>query len=66
MQKSNEKYLRCKQITNCFRKNVTTDNKYILGKISLKFQDSKSDILCKIEFYIFFVINCKSLELRGQ
>ena len=34
--------------------------------MSLKFQNSKSDISCKIEFHIFFIINCKSLELRGQ
>ena len=40
-----------------FRKNVATDEKYILGKMSLKFQNFKSDISCKLAFYIFFVIN---------
>ena len=66
MLKPNEKYLRCKQIANYFRKNVATDKKYILRRMNLKFQNSKSDISCKIEFYIFFFINCNSLELRGQ
>ena len=55
-----------KQITNYFRKNVTTDKKYILRKMSLNFQNSKSDISYKIKFYIHFVINCNSLRLRGQ
>ena len=49
-----------------FRKNVATDEKYILGKMSLKFQNFKSDISCKLAFYIFFVINWESLELRCQ
>ena len=49
-----------------FRKNVATDKRYILRKISLKFQNSKSEISCKIAFYIFFVINWNSLELRSQ
>ena len=40
-----------------FRKNVATVKKYILRKMSLKFQDFKYDISCKIAFYIFFVIN---------
>ena len=31
-----------KQITNYFRKNVATDKKYILRKMSLKFQNCKS------------------------
>ena len=48
------------------RKNVVTDQKYILKKVSLKFQNSKSDISCKIAFYIFFVINWNSLELQSQ
>ena len=47
-----------------FQKNVATDKKYILRKMSLKFKDSKSDISCKIKFYIFFIINCNPLELR--
>ena len=41
------------------RKNVATNRKYILRKVSLKFQKSKSDISCKIAFYIFFIINYK-------
>ena len=49
-----------------FRKNVATVKKYILRKMSLKFQDFKYDISCKIAFYIFFVINLNPLELRGQ
>ena len=40
--------------------------KSILLKVSLKFQNSKSNISCKIAFSILFVTNCNSLELRGQ
>ena len=40
-----------------FRKNVATDEKYILRKMSLKFQNVKFNISCKRTFYIFFVIN---------
>ena len=36
------------------KKNVTTDKKYILRKMSLKFQNYKSDISCKIDFSIYF------------
>ena len=43
-----------------FRKNVARK----IRKMSLKFQNSKYDISCKIAFYIFFCHN--SLELRGQ
>ena len=32
----------------------------------LKFQNSKCDISCKIEFCIFFIIICNFMELRGQ
>ena len=49
-----------------FRKNVATDRKYILRKMSLKFRNFKSDFSCKIPFYIFFVINWNSLEWTGQ
>ena len=42
-------YLRCKQITNCFRKNVAIYKQYIPRKMSLKFQNSESDFSCKIE-----------------
>ena len=48
------------------KKNVATDKKFILRKVSLKFQNSKSDISFKIAFYIFFVIHWNSLELQGQ
>ena len=49
-----------------FRKNVATDKKYIVRKISLKFQNSKSDISFKIALCMFFVINWNYLELKGQ
>ena len=49
-----------------FRINVATDKKYILRKISMKFQNSKFGIWYKIAFYIVFVINWNSLKLRGQ
>ena len=49
MLKRNDKCLRWKQITNYFRKNVATDEKYILRGMSLKFQNSKFDISCKID-----------------
>ena len=51
---------------NFRKKNVATDKKYILRKTSLKFQNCKSDISCKIAFYIFFVINWNPLDLKGQ
>ena len=57
MLKSNEKCLRCKQINNYFRKSITTDKKYILRKMSFKFKNSKSDISCKKEFYVFSIYN---------
>ena len=40
-----------------FRKNYAIDKKYILRKMSLKFQNFKSDFSRKIAFFIFFVIN---------
>ena len=49
-----------------FRKNVATDKKYILRKMSLKFQNFKFDFSCKIALHILFVRNWKSLELRVQ
>ena len=49
-----------------FRKNVETNGMYILRKMSLKSQNSKSNILSKLVLYIFFVINWNSLELRGE
>ena len=49
-----------------FRKNVATNENYILRIMSLKFQNFKSDISSKIVFYTFFFIDCNSLELRGQ
>ena len=42
-----------------YRKNVATDKKYILRKISLNFQNSKSNI--SFVLYIF----CYKLELFG-
>ena len=57
MLKPNETCLRHKQITIFSEKNVATDKKYILRKISLKFQNSKSNISCEIAFYISFAIN---------
>ena len=48
------------------KKNVATDKKFILRKVSLKFQNSKSDISFKVAFYIFFVVHWNSLELQGQ
>ena len=45
-----------------FRTIVATDKNYILRKKSLEFRNSKSDISCKIAFYIFSVINWNSLE----
>ena len=39
-----------------FRKKVATDKKYVLKKMSLKFQNFKFDISCKIAFYIFFCV----------
>ena len=45
-----------------FRRIVATDKKYILRKMSLKFQKSHSDISCKIAFYTYF---CCKLELFG-
>ena len=49
-----------------FRKNVAADKTYILRKMSLNFQKFRSNISCKIQFCIFFVINWNSLALRGQ
>ena len=40
-----------------FRKNVATDKKHILRKMSLKFQNSKFSISCKIVLYISFCYN---------
>ena len=37
------------------RKNVATDKLYIQRKMGSKFQISKSDISCKIAFYIFLL-----------
>ena len=62
MVKPDKNYLRCKQIINFFRKNVASDKKYILRKMSLNFQNSKCDISCKIEINIFFYYK---LELFG-
>ena len=70
MLKPNETCFRRKQITIISEKNVATSKsiykKYILRKISLKFQNSKTNISCKVAFYIFFVIDWNSLEFRGQ
>ena len=66
MLKPNETCLRCKQIIIISETSVATDEKYILRKMSLKFQNFKSDIPWKIPLYIFFVKNWNSLELRGQ
>ena len=40
-----------------FKKNVTADKKVYSGKNESDFQNSKSDISCKILSYVFFVIN---------
>ena len=40
-----------------FKKNVATDKKVYSGKNESEFQNSKSDISCKIPSDIFFVIN---------
>ena len=47
-----------------FRKNVAIDEKSILRKMSLKFQNFKPDISCKIALYIYFVTNWNSLEFN--
>ena len=39
-----------------FRENVATDKKYILRKISLKFQNSESNISFKIAFCKYFLL----------
>ena len=49
-----------------FRKNIATNKNSILRKMSLKSQNSKSNILSKIVYYVFFVISWNSLELRDQ
>ena len=49
---------------NFKKKNVATDKKFILKKLSLEFQSPKSDILCKIASNIVLYINWNSLELR--
>ena len=49
-----------------FRKNIATNKKSVLRKMSLKSQNSKSNILSKIVYYVFFVISWNSLELRDQ
>ena len=56
MLKPNEKCLKCKQITNYFRKIVTTDKMYILRKMSLKFQNSKSDISYAKSSFVYFLL----------
>ena len=48
MLKPTETCLRFKQIEK-------KDEKYILRKMSLKFQNIKCDISCKIPFYIFLL-----------
>ena len=40
-----------------FVKNFAANKKYIVRNMTLKFQNSKSEISCKIAFCIFFVIN---------
>ena len=64
MLETNEKCSRCKQVNNYFRKNVATDKKYIPRKRSLKFQNSKSEISCKIEFCMFFKWENKTVCLN--
>ena len=67
MLKPNETCLRRKQITIFSEKmSQRINKKYTLRKISLKFQNSKYNISCKIAFYIFFVINWNTLQLRTQ
>ena len=61
MLKPNEICLRSKQITTLSEK-MSQHKKYILCKKSLKFQNSKSNISCKIAFYIYF---CYELEFFG-
>ena len=52
---------------------MQTDNQLIQKKCrkrqkvhSEKNEFEVSNISCKIEFYIFFIINCNSLKLRDQ
>ena len=44
--------------------NVTTDKKYILRNMGLKFQKPKLNITCKIAFSIFFVIKCETIGFK--
>ena len=45
-------------------KNVPTDKKYDLRKMSLKIENPKFSISCKIAFYIFFVIKCETFGVK--
>ena len=49
-----------------YRRNVATDKKYVLKKISLKFQNPKYSISCKMVFHLFFVIKCKTFGAKSQ
>ena len=49
-----------------FRKNVTTDKKYILIKMGLKFKILSSAFFAKQHFIYFLLENVNSLELRNQ
>ena len=42
-----------------YRENIATDQKYVLRKMGLKFENSKFNNSCKIAFYMFFAITCE-------
>ena len=64
MLKPNEICLRWKQITIISEKNFATDEKYILRKMSWKFENPKFSISNKIGFFIFFVIKCETFGVK--
>ena len=64
MRKPNERCWRCKQNIIISEKNVAADKKYILRKMGLKLQNSKSNISCKIAFCIFFVTKCELFGVK--
>ena len=46
-------------------KNVAADQKYILRKMGLKFQNLKFNISCKIAFCMFLLKHVGLLDFRG-
>ena len=49
-----------------FRKNVTTDKKYTLRKMGLKFKIPSSTFFAKYNFIYFLLLTVNPLKLRGQ